>query len=64
MEQIEELKNDLECLRDEEQEYLDNMPENMQSGEKYEKAENAIYEMEEAISNLEYALENIDNSAE
>ena len=40
--QIESLKSDLETLLEEEQEYLDNIPENMQSGERYETAEKTL----------------------
>ena len=54
----------IEDLRDEEQEYLDNIPENFQSGEKYEKAENAIYELDDAINNLDSVIENIENAVE
>ena len=32
----------LEGLRDEEQEYMDNMPENLQASERYERAEDEI----------------------
>ena len=36
------LYSDIETLMDEEQEYLDNMPENLQGSEKYETAEDAV----------------------
>ena len=38
---ISEAKDRLEMLHDEEEEYKDNMPENLQSSERYEKAEAA-----------------------
>jgi len=50
IEKLEELKSDVESIRDEEEEYKDNMPENLSLSEKYEKAE-------EAVSDLEYAIE-------
>ena len=49
---VEDLKSDLESLRDEEQEYLENMPESLQSSEKHDMAENAVSAMDEAIDNL------------
>ena len=49
IDRIEEIKNDIEYVRDEEQEKIDNMPENLQGSEKYSL-------MEEAVSNLDYAL--------
>jgi hypothetical protein len=36
---LEDAKNDIEQARDDEQEYFDNMPESMQSGEKGSRAE-------------------------
>lgn len=59
-ERIESLQSDvydvlnaLETFKDEEQEYLDNMPDNLQGSEKYEKAEEAVSNLEEAYSTLE-----------
>ena len=46
-------KTACEELRDELQSWLDNMPENMQSGAKAEQLETAISELEDVISNLE-----------
>ena len=48
-----ELKSALEELRDEEQDYFDNIPENLQQGERYEQAESALDNLESAISSLE-----------
>lgn len=50
---IEDLKSELETIRDEEQEYYDNMPENMQNGEKGDTAQSNVSSLEEAINNLE-----------
>lgn len=52
----------LNQLKDEEQDYKDNMPENMQSGEKGDKADTAISELETAIENIESASANIDEA--
>ena len=62
---IEDLKTDIELLLDEEQDYLDTgFPENIQSGERYEKAEAAVSALEDAISSLEEAVESIDTAIE
>lgn len=45
----------LEDIKGEEEEYLENMPENLQDSER-------AYQAQEAIDNLEYALENIDEA--
>ena len=53
---IEQAKSLLEGARDEEQEYYDNMPENLQASDKGEAAENAVSNLDEAISAIEEAL--------
>lgn len=53
MEVASELRSELESVRDDEQDYLDNMPEGLRCSEKGEKAEAAIEALEEAISALE-----------
>lgn len=52
---LDDLHGEVEALRDEEQEYLDNMPEGLQQGERGEAAQ-------EAISNLENACDKIDEA--
>lgn len=49
----EDLIADLEPLRDEEQDYLDNMPESMKEGEKAETATAAVESMEQVITALQ-----------
>lgn len=45
--------------RNEEQECLDNMPENLQGSERYESMESAIDSLEEAIEKIDDAKESI-----
>ena len=52
-----------QCL-DEEQDYLDNIPENLQDSERYEKAESAVQALEDTISNIEDAISNIETAGE
>jgi len=59
---MEDLKSDIEALRDEEQEYADNMPDSLQSSEKHDTAENAVSSMDEAIEGLESAINAIGQS--
>ena len=56
--------NELENLREEEEEYRDNFPDNLLSCERYEIAENACYCLEEATQALEDAINNINESIE
>jgi len=48
-----DLKNDVELIRDEEQEYFDNMPESIQAGDKGERAQTAVDALEAAIGSAE-----------
>lgn len=50
---------DLENCKDQEEEYRDNMPENLQGSERYEKAEDAVNMLEEALESLQQAMDNI-----
>lgn len=60
IELIEECQDMLEDIRDEEDEYLNNIPINLQNSERYEISEDAIYEMDDAISSLESAVDCIE----
>lgn len=56
MSRAEELKSAIETIRDEEQEYYDNMPAGPQSGEKGEAASNVISELDEALTGFEWVI--------
>ena len=60
--EITELKDQLEMLQEEEDEYRDNMPENLQGSERYEKAEAACESLYSAVSSLEEAVDYINES--
>lgn len=57
-------KDNLDEVRDEEECYKDNMPENLQGSERYERSEEAIDALESAISSLEDALDSIEEAKE
>ena len=57
----EELKEELESILYDEQDYFDNMPENLQGSMKGIDSEEAINQLEDAISNLEEAIDSVDN---
>lgn len=54
--QLQELAGAIEEIQYEEEEYRDNIPENLQSSERYEAAEEAVSNLEEAISTLEESI--------
>jgi len=56
---LENLRQGIESLRDEEQEYYDNMPEGLQAGSKGEAAESAVGALEYAMEDIESACSNL-----
>lgn len=64
VDQISVLCQELEELRDEEQEYMDNMPENLQCSEKYEIAGEAVNNLDSAIGSLEEAIDYANEASE
>ena len=59
-----ELQEQLENLKYEEEEYRDNMPENLQASERYEKAETAVDAMESAAYSVSEAISYIETAQE
>lgn len=59
MEMIEEAKELLESLKEEEEEYRDNIPENLQGSARYETAEEACDNLDTAVSSIEEVIEAI-----
>lgn len=51
------LKADLENVRDEEQDYLDNMPESLQQSERGEMAQQAVSNLDQVIDALDGLLD-------
>lgn len=55
-----DIQSDLECIRDEEQEAFDNLPESIQYSERGERMEEYISDLEEALDNVGYAVESLE----
>ncbi len=62
--QLMDLQSDIEILRDEEQEVVDNMPENLQGSERYDIAEAAVDNLDSACSLIEELIDYINSAAE
>lgn len=56
LEDVENIKNELETICSDEQDYFDNMPENLQGSQRGSDSEEAIEQMEEAVSSIEDAI--------
>lgn len=61
---IEEAKELLENLQAEEEEYRDNMPENLQGSERYEAADAAVDNTSSAVDALDEAISSIESAQE
>lgn len=59
-----DLLTEIEEIRDEEEEYRDNIPDNLQGSERYEKAEEYCGGLNEFIDTIESTLEDLDNLIE
>lgn len=57
-----ELQSEIEDILSEEQDYLDNMPENLQYSERYENAETNCENLQAAINSIEEAVCNLGES--
>lgn len=53
-----------EEARDEEQDCLDNMPENLEGSYRYEKMDNAVDKLEDALASIEEARDSLTGAAE
>lgn len=60
--QLSDIKDSIEQIRDDEQEYYDNMPDNMRDGDKGEAAQSAVNALEEAMSGVETMIAELDES--
>lgn len=61
---LERLGQDLEALKEEEEEYRDNMPENLQESDRYQRADEVCDLLQEALENLDNAYQQIEEAAE
>lgn len=59
---IDDIKNDLECIKDEEDDYRDNIPENLQESDRYYSSEEASENLEDAIDELDTILGEIEDA--
>ncbi len=62
--QLEDMKTTLEELQGEEEEYRDNIPENLRGSERYEKADEACDALSEAVDGLEDIITSLGELAE
>lgn len=61
LEDLEAIKGELENICSDEEEYFDNMPENLQGSQRGMDAEEAIDQMNEAVSSIDDAINAIED---
>ena len=59
---IQKCSDDIETIRDMEQDALDNIPENFQDSDRYANIEEAVGHLEDAESALEEAIQNLEEA--
>ena len=59
---LEEIRERIQFVLEEEQEYLNNTPENLQNSERYETAQTAVSELEEADGSIDDIIEHLENA--
>ena len=64
IDQLEGLRDSIEDLQAEEEAYRDNIPENMQDSERYEKADAACCNLSDAVDELEEVISSIEAAKE
>ena len=57
-EQVEEIKQEVEMIRDDEQEKIDNLPDRLIGSSKEDEYQDAVNALEEVISSLEDVIDN------
>lgn len=61
---LQELQSDLSVIKDEEESYRDDMPDNLQGSDKYQKADAAVDALDEADTSIDEALSSIETAME
>jgi len=61
---LSDLREEIESIKDEEDESRENMPENLQGSERYEQSETASYNMDEAMEYISSACDSIESAME
>jgi len=56
---LESIQEEIKTITDEEQEYYDNIPENLQMSEKAENSQNAISDLEDAECSVDDAISSL-----
>lgn len=64
MDALEAVRMRVDEVNEEEADYRDNIPENLQGSERYEKADDAVSNLEEALECIENALEYLEDAME
>lgn len=62
MDTLTDIKENIDLIREEEQESYDNLPESLQESERGEAVSSAIYNLEDAMEDIDLAIETLEES--
>ena len=60
---LENVKSYIENIHGDEEDYMNNIPENLQGSSRYSNAEEAVNYLEDVIDNINEAIENLENAS-
>lgn len=64
MDKLEELMEEIEAIKDEEQEAYDNLPEFLQNSERGEAMDSAVYNLDDAAENVQLVIDALESAKE
>lgn len=64
MDKLEELMEEIEAIKDEEQDAYDNLPESLQNSERGEAMESAVYNLDDAAENVQLVIDALESAKE
>lgn len=64
IEKLSEIKNEIETVTEDEEEYLDNIPESLQESERYEKSEVALENLNNASDTIDELIKYLEEAME
>ena len=59
-----EIREDIDTVTEEERDYCDSIPENLQGSERYDRAEEAVTNLEDAMDNVDEAIGMLESAME
>ena len=62
LEKLQELQDEIRVLLEEEEDYMNNIPENLQGSSRYEISEQAVENLQSAVDSIDEAISSLEES--